>query len=208
MKRLIIILSLFLLLMSMASATTFEEDTMFNEGNINYIFSSGISVDNFDITSGGIKINNGDFKLGLTVQGGEVEVNILEFNETKKIEVMSSVPQSLTFIITQDGIRQYLYDGDSYHLNNYNIGIDPVVFDIVTFNEKEENTNLENSVLDYKEDIQKLDWWKQKMVEFEISSYEDENGIIQNKTFAITYLAFTLIMIFLIIGFLVWWNSK
>jgi len=208
MNKWIIILSMFLLLMSVVSATTFKEDTMINEGNINYIFSSGVSVDNFDVTTGGIKINNGDFKFGITIQGGEVDVKILEFNETKKIELFSTVPQSINFIITENGVRQYLYDGDSYHLNNYNIGTEPVKFDIVNFKNKENKTNLQNSVLDYKEDIQKLDWWKQKMVEFEISSYEDENGIIQNKTFAITYLAFTLFMIILIIGFLVWWNKK
>ncbi len=194
-KILIISISLLviILLSDQIFATSFIDDTEFVEGNIKYIFKSGVEIDDFEIHSGGIELNS-DEKFGFNIQGGEVSITFSEFTEDSKILIInSSLPQKINFQITSDGKKQYLSDGKSYYLNSYDIGNDLVEFEVVDFNEDKITSDVVKRV------IEKLSWYEKKMFEFEINKTTDENGIISSDVFAVTYLIFTIFMIILII---------
>jgi len=193
MKKLyILIIIISLLLISSVSAIKFSKNTIFTEGNINYIFTEGIEIYNFDITSGGIRID-GDEKLGISIEGGELTITFYQFDDNiKEIGIKSSVPQIINFQITSDSDYQYLFDGNSYYLNTYNIGAEEVIFTYVNF-ETNEPDNIQTKT------IEKLSFFEKRLVQFEISSTIDDNGIIHNKTFNITYLGITIIILVLLL---------
>lgn len=196
----IIYVLIFLLMVSSVSAITFDKDTTYTEGNIEYIFKQGIRIDSFDISPGGIKID-GDEKMGLTIQGGELQVTFYQFDDiTKEVGFKSSVPQNIEFRITSGGINQYLYDGDSYYVDNFYIETEEVIF---TYEPKEES-ELTTMVNELSDSVTRLNWWQKKMVEFETSSSINDRGIIENETFSITYLSFTIIMVLIIFITIMW----
>lgn len=196
-KNLIFVFILLTMITSV-SATTFSEDTEFTQGNVNYIFKEGIEVDTFDISSGGIKIN-GDKKIGITTQGGELTVIFYEFDEDDKlVGFESSVPQKIDFEVSFDGVNQYLYDGTSHYYNNFYID------DNMNFSFSPKETSLIKSTSEEISDkITKLEWWQKKIVEFEISS-SIEKGILTTKTFTITYMSFTIFMVIILLLILLW----
>lgn len=193
----VILVALFFL--PIVNAMTFPEDTSFSQGNIKYTFKEGVIVDNFDISSNDLKINNAEDKISLTVQGGQFEVIIYQFDIVKKIGFKSSVPQLVQFKITSGGENQYLYDGKSYYLSNYNIDTEEVIFEYKDF---DKNSSVQGNKTNEKIEI--LNWWQKKIIEFEISSSIDEDGIINNKTVAISYLWLIISILGLVIGGFIW----
>ena len=130
---------LMILLISIVSATTFYEDTELNQGDITYIFKKGITVDSFDLDSGGIKLDDQTIMIG--IQGGSLTVNIYEWEniDSHRIGFVSSVPQPLTFAVRNNGADYYFYDGVTYSLDEFNIGTEEIIGKFRTFDDTTKN---------------------------------------------------------------------
>ena len=200
---LFIVIILTILVSKSVNAILFEEDTTFSEGNIDYVFKEGIELDSFEITSGGIRIN-GDEKLGIDIKGGHLTLTFYEFYKlSKDIGIKSSVPQIISFEITSDGSRQYLYDGDSYYLNEYTISANKEVrFKYVNFKDDLESNGL---VI---QNIEELSFLNKKFAEFETKSNRD-NGIITTvNKLTITYLNLAIILVSIVGLFMLYRGLK
>jgi len=176
------------------SAITLKENTVINQGNLNYIFEKSIEVNIFNLITDGVMI--GDDKLIFIPEGGKVNIYFYDWGENKSIGIKSSVPQELIFKITVNNHKQYLYDNQTYHIDKVNIGVDLQKFTLEQFDD--EITYIRKSV-------EKQDWYEKKILEFEYFKEKDEQGIIRNKTFSITYLGLILTIIgVIIIGGVIW----
>lgn len=186
MKQILILLALIFLIVPFASATTFYEDTSIKQGNINYVFKSGAIIDTFDVFDGGIKIN--DQSILLSIQGGELTVNIYSFMNANDntIGFQSSVPQTITFALRNDGSNYYFYDGDTYALDELDLGTEEIKGSFKTFDDP-------NKVVTYS-DLKGTPWYKQNIFEFEINK-EVKNGIVYGDVVGINYFIATILLI-------------
>ncbi len=188
MKKIIIYLTLAFLLFSFVSAIEFTEETVFKEGNINYIFVPNLEIDITHIGSGGI-ILNGDNKMSFSPQGGILNVTILDW-VNKTIRMQSDVPQKIDINVDFNGEPQFLNDGETNHFESVDLRYEPIDFTFGTF---------EESIHTKYDKVPRLHWYEQKFIEFEVSTYEDEEGIIHNKTISITYVYLTFFILLIIL---------
>lgn len=194
-----IILFAFIILFSYnASALTMKENTVLNQGNINYIFENELVVDSFNLISNGIEINND--RLIFIPEGGKVNIYFYSWSDANKsIGIKSSVPQEITFKITINSQKQYLYDGNTYYVDKYNIGTDLDTLYVIQLGESEVEDYIETSV-------KKLNWYQQKIFEIELSQEKNEYGVIKGHNFAITYLSFIIFIISVLFLWVIIWR--
>lgn len=190
MRQILIFLAVLFLIVPFVSATTFNKDTSFKQGNINYVFKNGSVVDSFDVFNGGIKIN--DQSILLSIQGGELTVNIYSFVDANDnvVGFQSNVPQKLTFAMRHDGSNYYFYDGKDYALSTLDLGTDEIKGSFKTFDDT-------NKTVIYS-DLEGTPWYKQNIFEFEINK-ELRNGIVYGKIVGISYVTATILLFIIII---------
>lgn len=179
------------------AAMVFDADAKYTKDNINYVFKEGLSIKDFEILDGGIKIDKA--KYGFVLEGGTIDVS---FYADETIGISSSVPQKLTFNIIDDGIKQYLNDGESVYIDTYNIGGSETVFIV------EPSVIEDKNIIDYFADstpIERQSWSNKKIIELEYSTTIDDDGIISGKNISVTNLGATIAALVILLLTLFWW---
>jgi len=194
------IFMLMLLLIPVASAITFPEDTTFSNGDIDFTFKEGLEINDFKLISSGIIVD--DYRIVIAQEGGELSVVFEEWDGVKKISVESNVPQELSFKITSDGQKYYVYDGNEYVVDKYDIDVERVEW---TFSQFEEN-RLVDEVIVINDDSS---WWDTTVFFFEVPELSTGTDNIGGKLVVITYkstVIFTLFIVGLIL--LIAWRGR
>lgn len=189
-----LIIAVIFLTIPFVTATTFYEDTEIKQGDINYVFKQGVTVDTFSVYSGGIKIDGQT--LTLSIQGGELTVNIYEWNgvDEHSIGFISSVPQVIDFGVRNNGLNYHFYDGETYSVDTYEIGIDEVKGQFKPFGDTKVNQVYS--------DLVATPWYKKNIFEFEIDKVE-ENGVMYGTVVGLSYLTLTLLIIIFFVALII-----
>jgi hypothetical protein len=174
------------------SAFTFPEDTTFSKGDIDFIFKEGVVVEDFQFISQGIIID--DYRIVIVPEGGEIVVTVSEWGEDKKLLVKSNAPQDLAFKITSGGVKYYVYDGEQYVIDEYEIDVEEVEWE---FRQFEDNRMIDNVVTV----VESGKWLDKVVVFFEVPELSTTKGDVGGRIVFITYkttLIGTLIIVALI----------
>ncbi len=173
----------------------FTEDTTFNSGNIIFHFPQGTIMDDFNIITDGITINE-NHKLIFIVEGGELDVTFYEWNShSNLIGLKGDTIQDLIFKITVDNKKKYFQMDDDFFVDKIPIGKDEINVSYVEYHTSDTSNLISRT-------IEKDSWWETKFIEFEYDVEKDLQGIIEGKTIGISYL-WIVIFVFLLIG--IWW---
>jgi hypothetical protein len=102
-------------------------DVVLSQNSIKYTIHPDIGVENIELVTNGILINEKD-RLVTIIQGGSFEVEILSWEEgNHTLALSSSVPQAISFRWTIDGKKQYLKDDVGLNIDTYHIENDTIV---------------------------------------------------------------------------------
>jgi len=178
-NKILVYIMMSLMMISLVSAVTFNDDTTFSADNLNVVFKEGITIGDFDVNSRGLTID--DQKFGFVTEGGQLDIIIHEYDgiENNKFELRSNIPQEITFSVVKNSIKYSFYDGTSYKTTIIPVDSKGINGSFVTF----DGTGVERIVYTQ---LEENSWLNSPFIEFEIGSGDDARIVsIKNYIFII-----------------------
>jgi len=98
-----------------------DEETRVTQGELTYIFPPDSGAQEFELIDNGIIIDGS--RLVTLLQGGSLEITLTRWSAgDHQMELISTVPQTITFKWFINGSKQYIKDDDGLYLDTYQIG--------------------------------------------------------------------------------------